>query len=186
MQYSTCHPRFPGFPRLSTPPGTQSAKNTGDDNNSVSGSNPGSFIVMMQIPIATNRRCLHPAQHCSKSSKIIRRTLRCIPSYSKLIKQRSLTLFQGFYFSSTRGYLIGFYIANYLFIAILCVKISCVTCALKIIYLDGKRCFRETFSKLKVKSFLYNWDNTKISDAPDHYNFSFCFNIWSEIGEEPK
>ena len=28
----------------------QSAKNTGDDNNSVSGSNPGSFIVMMQIP----------------------------------------------------------------------------------------------------------------------------------------
>ena len=74
----------------------QSAKNTGDDNNSVSGSNPGSFIVMMQIPIATNRRCLHPAQHCSKSSKIIRRTLRCIPSYSKLIKPRSLTLFQGF------------------------------------------------------------------------------------------
>ena len=63
-----------------------------------------SFIEMMQIPIATNRRCLYPAQHCSKSSKIIRRTLRCIPSYSKLIKQRSLTLFQGFYFSSTRGY----------------------------------------------------------------------------------
>ena len=82
----------------------QSAENTRDDDNSVSGSNPGSFIVMMQIPIATNRRCLYPAQHCSKSSKIIRRTLRCIPSYSKLIKQRSLTLFQGFYFSSTRGY----------------------------------------------------------------------------------
>ena len=35
---------------LSTPPGTQSAENTGDDHNSVSGSNPGSFIVMMQIP----------------------------------------------------------------------------------------------------------------------------------------
>ena len=82
----------------------QSAENTRDNDNSVSGSNPGSFIVMMQIPIATNRRCLYPAQHCSKSSKIIRRTLRCIPSYSKLIKQRSLTLFQGFYFSSTRGY----------------------------------------------------------------------------------
>ena len=36
--------------------------------------------------LATNSRCLHPAQHCSKSSNIIRRTLRCIPSYSKLTK----------------------------------------------------------------------------------------------------
>ena len=87
---------FLASPRLSTPPGIQSAENTRDDDNSVSGSNPGSFIVMMQVPIATNRRCLHPAQHCSKSSKIIRRTLRCIPSYSKLIEPRSLTLFQGF------------------------------------------------------------------------------------------
>ena len=42
--------------------------------------------------LAINRRCLHPAHYCSKSSKIIRRTLRRIPSYSKLIKPRSLPL----------------------------------------------------------------------------------------------
>ena len=41
---------------------------------------------------AINRQCLHPAQYCSKSSKIIMRTLRRIPSYSKMIKPRSLPL----------------------------------------------------------------------------------------------
>ena len=47
----TCHPRFLRSPL--TPlhiPAQQSEWNTGDDHNSVSGSNPGSFIVMMQIP----------------------------------------------------------------------------------------------------------------------------------------
>ena len=46
-----------------------------------------SFILPQMSTLATNRRCLHPAQHCSKSSKTIRRTLRCIPSYSKLINR---------------------------------------------------------------------------------------------------
>ena len=41
--------------------------------------------------LAINRRCLHTAQYC-KSSKIIMRTLRCSPSYSKMIKPRSLPL----------------------------------------------------------------------------------------------
>ena len=44
------------------------------------------------IYLAINRQCLHPAQYCSKSSKIIMRTLRRIPSYSKMIKPRSLPL----------------------------------------------------------------------------------------------
>ena len=42
--------------------------------------------------LAINRQWLHPAQYCSKSSKIIMRTLRRIPSYSKMIKPRSLPL----------------------------------------------------------------------------------------------
>ena len=70
-------------------PARQSDWNTGDDHNSVSGRYPGSFIWWCRY-LAINRRCLHPAQYCSKSSKIIRQTLRCIPSYSKLIKPRSL------------------------------------------------------------------------------------------------
>ena len=47
----TCHPRFLCSPL--TPlhiPARQSEWNIGDAHNSVSGSNPGSFIVMMQIP----------------------------------------------------------------------------------------------------------------------------------------
>ena len=110
-------PSFPASP--STHPSPQSHWNTRDDHNSVSGSNPGSFMVMMQIPshqqtmptssailfqefqnyqanIETHSsysKLIRPRSlPCSKSSKIVRRTLRRIPSYSKLTWPRSLPL----------------------------------------------------------------------------------------------
>ena len=48
--FPTCSSPFSGFPAHSTPPGTQSDQNTGDDHNFVSGSNRGSLMVVMQIP----------------------------------------------------------------------------------------------------------------------------------------
>ena len=80
-------PSFPASP--STHPSPQSHWNTRDDHNSVSGSNPGSFMVMMQIP--------SHQQTMPTSSAILfqefqnyQANIETHSSYSKLIRPRSL------------------------------------------------------------------------------------------------
>ena len=99
---------FPAPPRLSTPPGIQSAENTGDDYHSVSGSNPGSFIVMMQIPsyqhaymLTSSSTLFQNYQAYIEMHSLIFETDKTeishpVPRVLILLYKRILTLFQGF------------------------------------------------------------------------------------------
>ena len=91
-------------------PAPQSDWNTGDDRNSVSGSNPGSFIVMMQIPcyqqtMLTSSLILFQEfqnyQANIEMHSLIFETNKTaishpVPRVLILLYKRILTLFQGF------------------------------------------------------------------------------------------